>query len=214
VTETLPDPKREAAIQRIRDYVGQLQRADRDADQGSLQRAEDLELIYQDMRWADDLPQPKHEVWRGRPVDPKSRNRFAGWVLQTTGMTPGRVRQLHLARDLMENYCYQVAVIPEGERVLRPLRGLVSKGYGESVKRVYENAVKLAGGSSPTARDVTTAKREFLAQFTRTQRKQASEEERLARYHQTCLDTFRTLAYFSPELAAKTLAELQSEFGQ
>src|SRR6266487_1132166 len=47
----LDDFDYEVRLERLRAYVEQLERADKDADIGSLQRAADLAAVYEDKRW-------------------------------------------------------------------------------------------------------------------------------------------------------------------
>jgi len=186
MTQTLPEmlaqQDYEAALARIAAYREQLEHADRQADQNSLDRAADLELIYQQMRWVDELPAPKHQVWRGRPVDPRSRNRFATWVLQQTGLKPTHVGQLHRAHELVGIISATASVIPDGERPLRPFARLRKAGYGDRIPEVYKMAVQLAEGRAPTSAETRQAVRDFLAHFTTGQRRAQSQAER-ARSH-------------------------------
>jgi hypothetical protein len=171
-TEIAPQEYAEA-LSRVRDYKEQLQHADRQADQNSLDRARDLELLYQSMHWVDEVPAPKNTVWRGRPVDPQSRNRFASWVLQQTGLVPGTVRRLHSARELADEVIAPMgALIPDGEWALRPLLTLRNKGYGDRIPEVYKMAVQLAEGGPPTSAETRQAVRDFLARYTPRQQRE------------------------------------------
>lgn len=163
----------DAALARVAAYREQLQRADRQADQNSLDRARDLELLYQAMRWVDEVPAPKNTVWRGRPVDPRSRNRFAGWMLQKTGLNPSTVRKLHGAYEIVDelNSCYGVTLNPTGAEATRPLQRLRRAGYGHRIGDVYKNAIQLAEGQQPTSAETRQAVRDFLAQFSRAERR-------------------------------------------
>lgn len=173
----------EAALQRLAAYRDQLERADKQADQNSLDRARDLEYVYQQMHWVDEMPAPKHTVWRGRPVDPKSRNRFATWVLQRTGLNPSRVRQLHNAREMLDGLIDTgVTISPIGEMALRPFARLRKAGYADRMGEVYRRAVELAEGRPPTSAETKQAVKDFLAQFSAPQRREASAAER-ARSH-------------------------------
>ena len=194
-----------AALARIKDYREQLQRADRQTDQNSLDRARDLELLYQSMHWVDGIPAPKHKVWRGRPVDPRSRNRFATWVLQQTGLSTSYTRRFAIAVDLL-NSCDAVTINPPaGEWALRPLQRLRRAGYGEHMGEVYRRAVELAEGQPPTVAETSRAVRDFLAKYTRTERRNASGAERLSVYQKRISDSFTMLLGLDPTLAGTTL---------
>jgi hypothetical protein len=171
------------AVERIKAYREQIEGADKQADRNSLDRAADLELIYQSMTWVEDLPAPKHKVWRGRPVDPKSRNRFAGWVLQQTGLSPSRVTRLHSAHEVAAIISAPGTVIrPQSERSLRSFARLRRAGYGDRIPDVYQEAVKLAAGAAPGSTETRRAVSEFLSQWSPQQRRERSAQER-ARSH-------------------------------
>jgi hypothetical protein len=187
--EVLRDEEYDAALTRVAAYRDQLEHADKQADQNSLDRARDLELLYQSMRWVDEVPAPKNKVWRGRPVDPRSRNRFATWTLQKTGLNPSRVRQLHNAREMLDGLIDTgVTVNPVGERALRPFGRLRRAGYGDRLGDVYKMALQLAEGRSPTARETSQAVRDYLAQFSTGQRRERSKAE-VARSHRAKAQT-------------------------
>ena len=204
-----------AALERIGAYREQLAEADQHADLGTLDRARDLELLYQDMRWLDEVPAPKNTIWRGRPVDPRSRNRFAQWVLQKTGLHPSRVRQLHNASEMVGALIDTgVSVIPPGEGAVRPLFRLRRAGYGDHIAAVYKRAVELADGSPPTARETKKAVRDFLAQYTPSQRRTASETERRAVYRRRMSDSFLLLLEADPVAAHDALDELIKAYNE
>jgi hypothetical protein len=194
-----------AALGRIRDYKTQLDSADRQADLNSLERARDLELLYQSMRWVDELPAPKNVIWRGRPVDPRSRNRFATWVLQTTGLKPAHVGKLHRADEMLGIIGPAGLINPTGEWALRPLVRLRRAGYGDHIADVYRSAVQLADGHAPTYAETSRAVRDFLARYTQTQRRVASAGERLERYQKRIAEDFIQLLGMDPALAGTTL---------
>ncbi len=183
-TETVVSPQQDyaAALARIAAYREQLERADSQADQNSLDRAGDLELLYQSMQWVDELPAPVHKVWRGRPVDPRSRNRFATWVLQQTGLNPSRVGQLHRAHELTGIIGTGYKEFLTSEKALRPFARLKRAGYGDRIPEVYKMAIELAEGRAPTSAETRQAVRDFLAQWSPQQRRERSRAE-VARSH-------------------------------
>ncbi len=181
-TETIAQQDYEAALARVAAYREQLERADKQADQNSLDRAADLELIYQEMRWVDEMPAPKHQVWRGRPVDPRSRNRFATWVLQQTGLKPSTVSQLHKAHEVVGIIADTSAVIPASARALHAFSRLRKAGYGDRIPEVYKMAVQLAEGKPPTSAETRQAVRDFLSKWSPQQRRERSKAEQ-ARTH-------------------------------
>lgn len=194
------------ALARVRDYKEQLQRADRTADQNSLDRARDLELLYQSMQWVDELPAPKNAVWRGRPVDPRSRNRFATWVLQQTGLNPGYVKRLHTAVEIYGAIGTEIPQTSEG--ALRPLQRLRRAGYGDHIPEVYRRAIELAEGRPPTSAETRQAVRDFLARYTTAQRRQSTAAEALAKRQQAIRAQFIVLLGADTEQAGVTLNSL------
>jgi hypothetical protein len=207
-TEVMQQQEYAAALARIAAYREQLERADRQADQNSLDRAADLEVIYQAMHWVDEMPAPVHKVWRGRPVDPRSRNRFATWVLQQTGLKSTQVGQLHRAHELIGIISAAASVIPDGEYALRPFARLRKAGYGDRIPEVYKMAVQLADGHAPTSAETRQAVRDFLARYTSAQRRQATAAEALARRQQAIRAQFIVLLGADSELAGVTLNSL------
>lgn len=215
MTETnltsVPSADLAAALDRVRAYRAQLGRADEQADHGSLDRARDLETLYQAMRWVDELPAPKHAVWRGRPVDPRSRNRFATWVLQQTGLSPSQTRFLHLASEI-ELLLDSNTKSPSGANTLRPLLRLKRAGYGSRIGEVYQAAVQLADGRTPTSAETSRAVRDALAQYTPAQRRSASQAEKARDYQRRCTTAFADLLKADLALAAETVRFLDNAY--
>jgi hypothetical protein len=163
------------ARERIAAWVKEIQAASADkraadalADRQSLDRAADLEAIYTDMAWVDEMPPPKRKKL-GRRIDPKSREQFAKWVKQTYawGTSLDTVRRrlghLHQAHELLPILGTAVPGIrPTGEWVLRPLAKLRADGYGGNQTEVWQTAIKIAEGDAPTAGHVRKAVAEFL----------------------------------------------------
>lgn len=181
-TPILARDEYDAALARIAAYREQLERADKQADQNSLDRARDLEFLYHKMRWVDEIPAPKKTMNAGRPVDPRSRNRFGTWVLERTGLHPRYVSMLHKADETLGIIGTTVPVIPSGERALRSFGRLRRAGYEDRIPEVYKRAVQLAEGQPPTSAHTAQAVRDYLAQFSTGQRKAQSEAERARRH--------------------------------
>ena len=204
-TETVTQEGYQAALDRLRDYRKQLQGADRQADRNSLDRARDLELLYRAMQWVDEIPAPKHQVWRGRPVDPRSRNRFASWIVQTTGLRPSTVRKLHAADEIAGIIVPSGTVIPGGEWALRPFMRLRRAGYEDHIIDVYRAAVQLADGDTPGYAETDRAVRDFLARYTPGQRQAASASVRLSKYRERITADFVYMLANDAQLAGATL---------
>jgi hypothetical protein len=148
---------RKAALKRLGKFADQQRDSDDLADRGSLDRAADIVALYEDRSWVKELPPPKVARNRGRPVDPESFSRFSKWLAEQTSLTGRRAYQLRDAFELAETYLNQVQIKPHGERDLRPLRWLARHNYGERISDVWNLAVELADGRTPSSRTVRRA---------------------------------------------------------
>jgi hypothetical protein len=141
----------EAALIRVREYAEKIRDGERAADQESLDRAADLAVLYADKRWVQELEvegkAPKTKVFRGRPVDPESQNRFASWVLTHEGLSPSYTKRLLHAHDWRSNYGAPGTV--NTERAIRPLYALERRGRGDSTPEVLARAQEIAGDTLP-----------------------------------------------------------------
>jgi hypothetical protein len=150
VPERLDDTDYQARVERLRGYREQLDRADQQADTGSLDRAADLAAIYADKRWVDELPAPKKTHHRGRPVEPDSLSRFAKWAKERLDLQPRHCYQLHRASEVA-TYLRAAQLNPGGsEYVLRPLSKLLKDKRGDQAPDVWRRAVQLAEGEPLT----------------------------------------------------------------
>jgi hypothetical protein len=150
-------------VNKIKTATADKRTADSLVDAESLGRAADLELIYNDMSWVQDMPKPKRGP-RGRRVNPKSREQFAKWVRQRYEWgSHQRLSQLHQAYNLVPILATRVAGIdPATEKQLRPFAKMRQQGYDEFQPQVWEHAVDLADGETPNERIVRKAVNDFL----------------------------------------------------
>jgi hypothetical protein len=148
----LDDAEYQARLEHLRAYVEQLERADRQADTGSLQRAADLMAIYEDRRWVEDMPDPKPSR---RPhlfkVVPDSREQFYKWAKDhitspTTSqpLHPSASRRLLDAEDIRAIVRHPLADDSATVTTLSPLAKLLKAGRGEEAPEVWRRAIKLA----------------------------------------------------------------------
>lgn len=212
-TDQLSQQGYAAAVKRLQSYVEQLTSADKKADQGTLERAADLALVYETKAWKDEVPAPKNAVWRGRPVDPESRNRFATWALQQLGLSPSRTKELFRAHDWIATYGRATSISPSGAWALRPLYRLERIGRKDAVAEVYRRAVELAEGRPPTAAETKQAVRDYMARFTPTQKRTLATKTKAEDLHDKILRDFRSLlemGYLGT--AQKTLNDQLQEF--
>jgi hypothetical protein len=165
----LDDATYQAKLERVRAYVAQLERADRDADTGSLQRAADLAAIYEDKRWVEDMPEAEPSR---RPtafkIVPDSREQFAKWAKEhitspTTGSPLKRTATLGLldTEDVVRSVSTPLETEAVGRQTLQPLVKLIKDGRNDEVTAVWKRAVKLAeaeGKETPGPRLVRKAR--------------------------------------------------------
>lgn len=209
--ERLEDEDYQAALARLREYREMVEAADRRADQASLARAADLALLYEDRRWMDELPAAKPDV-TGK-VTPDSRNRFAKWVAEVSSVHLQTRQTTYLlgAYDLNAQVSTVSTVVPTGERVLRPLKAVQSKGYDHL--EVWRRAVELAEGRPPTEAQVRQAKTDYLAQFTPKDQRNRARRHKWQRQHDLIVGEFRALLRERQfGVAYDTLQELVTEY--
>lgn len=158
VPERLADGEYQARVERLRAYREQLDQADQQADTGSLDRAADLAAIYADKRWVDELPAPKKTSFRGRPIEPDSRSRFARWAKERLDLQPRYAYFLLNAHELSGVICTAVQINrPASARSLRPLYKLLKDKRGEQAVDIWRRALELADGGTPSAAHVKKA---------------------------------------------------------
>lgn len=158
----MTDTEHEAALARLQEFADQQRGADELADNGSMDRAADLMLLYEardeegQRRWVKDLPAPKATRHRGRPVDPESFSRFTRWVRDVKGVKLGGVYQYRLrdAHQIAANYFASGKL--NSEAAARPLKWLIKHEYADQIPDVWRHAEELASGTSP---DQSTVRR-------------------------------------------------------
>jgi hypothetical protein len=204
-TDQLDQAEYEATLERLRSYRLQLDQADRQADQGSLDRAEDLARIFEDRRWAAELPPPKKSHFK--PVDPYSRSRFATWVKAKLDYQPAHSYRLLNADDL-RRVISPTGELTAGERVLRSLSPLLRKGREREVPAIWQRAVNLANGGTPTNAHV----RQALADHNKATGYTAPPRAKVRKAEQyrkkVLTDWENLLEYGGPDDAKATLAEM------
>jgi tetratricopeptide (TPR) repeat protein len=155
----LADEEYQAALDRLREHVKQLEEADHLADANSLDRARDAARVFEDRRWVDELPAPKKTHHRGRPVDPASINRFSKWVSEHVGLQGAQTYRLLRANSIYFSLG-QINPRPESERTLRPLSKLTKEGRTDEAPRIWRRAIELAEGTTPNSGHVRKALRD------------------------------------------------------
>lgn len=177
-----------AALARLRKYAEAIRTGEQVVDQDSLARAADLALIYEDKRWvkelADEGKAPKNAVYRGRPVDPESRNRFASWVLTHEGLSPSYTKRLLRAHDWRGNYGATGTEIPT-EGAIRPLYALERRGQGSSTADVIARAAELADGEPITAAHTRQAVSEFWTKYSPGEKRRMDRDAQAQRHSAT-----------------------------
>ena len=154
--ETIASDER---IVRLRDWLAVSVTAEERAQAESLQRARDLMSLYEDRQdewvaWMDEHYPVRKSF--GRPGDPRSFNRFAGFLVKSglVDMASRRAYQLRDADDVVRTYLNRVQISPATERSIRPLKRLQKEGYGPQVPKLWEQACERSDPRPPTEKDV------------------------------------------------------------
>jgi len=207
-------------IKLIQDANADKRTRDFQADRQSLDRAVDLEEIFEEMAWVGEIPEPKRKRL-GRRTDPKGRDQFAKWVRQTYewNVKPDRLRQLKAATDIAPILVTAVPGIqPTGEWSLRPLGKLRDQGYGDHQAEVWREAVSLAGNVSPTESQVRKAVTEFLDRHKPPVRNVATDPRTIAEIRAArrarLIAQFDELLAEENVMAKKALDEMIRHFNQ
>lgn len=177
----------EAALERVRAYAEKIRTGERAVDQESLDRAADLAVLYEDKRWvqelADEGKAPKTKIFRGRPVDPESRNRFASWVLTREGLSPSYTRALLQAKDWRDRFSDNALAINLTVRTQRPLYALDSRGRGDHTGEVIARAQELAGdGQRITSAHTRKAVSEFWEKYSAGEKRRMDRDAQAKRH--------------------------------
>jgi len=201
----LNDVEYEAAVAQIRDWVDQSRTLEGETQKATMERAAEMVALYEDegKRWVKEVKPPKNKVWRGRPVDPESFNRFSGWLLQQTGLSPGRANQWWRADRLVSELFVRVQIKPSAEYLVRSLVPLRKMGYDDQVDDLWQRAVNLAGGQEPTEAQVKQVKSDFLKELGAATVKRAQREGRRKELRDIALADLKKLY----ELHGSTVAQ-------
>ena len=132
-----------------------------------MDKAAKLEALYLSTAWSDEWsaakPAKPHDAV-GRPVDPRSRNRFNEWLQWRAGkenrkaLDRRRIYQLLTASDVRS---YVNRGTYNSERSLRPWAWMLKAKYGERLPEVERIALEIANGKPVTE----SVARKALAQW-------------------------------------------------
>jgi hypothetical protein len=124
------DVEYDAALERVRAYARKIRDGEQAVDQESLDRAADLAALYEDKRWIAELEAegkaPKTIVFRGRPVDPGSKERFSKWAAEHVEFGPRYAKMLLRVKDWISRNA--VPIIPPTEWAIRPKQDYAALG--------------------------------------------------------------------------------------
>jgi len=190
-------------VKRIKEANAGKKDADARADQESLERAADLELIYGKFEWVKEMPKPKARRL-GRRVNPRSREQFVKWVRQQYEW--GSQSYLSNLHDAESFHRTNAVAMKTTEGAIRPLWKLRAEGYGDHLLTVWQRAVKDSGGH-PTKTDVSRAVRTFLDEHRPPVKNTASdprtEAERRAARQAKVIAEFRSILEDGDQLFSK-----------
>lgn len=140
-------------IQTVGDYADRIAKAEREAEQHSMDVARTMDEVYESgvwiAEWLEQKPEPKRPTARWNPAD---RNRFIAW--QAWKLEQAQRRHLDRTRSwrLMEAaaVCKICAtgtdLAPTSEATFRPLFWVRKNRYENRLPEVWAIAVELAGG--------------------------------------------------------------------
>jgi hypothetical protein len=163
-----PLPDTDASLlAELYEYAEQIADADSRNDSSSMDKAAKLEALYLSTAWSDEWsaakPAKPHDAV-GRPVDPRSRNRFNEWLQWRAGKEHRHALQrTHIYRLLTAREI--AGYIPRGgynsERSLRPWAWMLKAKYGDRLPEVERMALEIANGKPVTE----SVARKALAQW-------------------------------------------------
>lgn len=163
-----PLPDTDASLlAELYEYAEQIADADLRNDSSSMDKAAKLEALYLSTAWSDEWsaakPAKPHDAV-GRPVDPRSRNRFNEWLQWRAGkehrhaLDRSRIYQMLTAREIAS---YVDRGRYNSERSLRPWAWMLKAKYGERLPEVERMALEIANGKPVTS----SIARKALAQW-------------------------------------------------
>lgn len=174
-----PQKEGNRAVTTVRDdlatvaaYADRLAESETLADVGSMAAARALAELYESGEWVEEWNTERPIIerkGRGRPADPKGRNRFAQWVRwrldqQGRSLQTRQTYYLLNADDMAGIVCTAVQRNQVGSaKALNPLGWLRKNRLADRAPEVWERAVTLAGGnpSHVTSEDVRQALAEW-----------------------------------------------------
>jgi hypothetical protein len=138
------------------EYAEQIADADTRADSTSMDKAAQLEALYLSTAWSDEWsaakPAKPHDAV-GRPVDPRSRNRFNEWLQWRAGkenrhaLQRAYIYKLLTAREIA-SYVYRGRY--NSERSLRPWAWMIKAKFTDRLPEVERIALDIADGKAIT----------------------------------------------------------------
>ena len=164
-----PLPDTEASLlAELFEYAEQIADSDTRNDSTSMDKAAKLEALYLSTAWSDEWsaakPAKPHDAV-GRPVDPRSRNRFNEWLQWRAGkehrnaLQRAQVYRLLTAREVMSYVSHETKLFTEVS--LRPWAWMLKAGYGDRLHEVEYMALKMTQGQPVSA----SVARKALAQW-------------------------------------------------
>ena len=164
-----PLPDTDASLlAELYEYAEQISDADSRNDSSSMDKAAKLEALYLSTAWSDEWsaakPAKPHDAV-GRPVDPRSRNRFNEWLQwragkeNRTALQRRQVYRLLVARDVASFVPHGTKLLTESS--LRPWAWMLKAKYGERLPEVERMALEIANGKPVTE----SVARKALAQW-------------------------------------------------
>lgn len=174
-----------AALARIDKYAEQIKTGEAQREAVALDRAADLQQVYDSMLWVDDLDaydlRPKANAGVTEAMaesNARSATVFAKWVHARDGLAFSYAKRLLQAARWQQNWGGYTGSPGIAYRAIEATYALERRGYGDRTPEVIARAQELAEGERIEARHIKQAMTEFWAGLSRPQQRQLTRKER------------------------------------
>jgi hypothetical protein len=174
-----------AALARIDKYAEQIKTGDAQREAVALDRAADLQQVFDSMLWVDDLDtydlRPKANVGvteEKAEMNARTVNVFAKWMNARDGLSITYATKLLQAARWQQKWGSYTSTTGIAFTAILPTYALERRGYGDRTPEVLARAQELAEGKRIEARHTKQALTEFWASLTRPQQRQLTRKQR------------------------------------
>jgi hypothetical protein len=174
-----------AALARIDKYAEQIKTGDAQREAVALDRAADLQQVFDSTRWVDDLDtyglRPTANVGvtaEKAEANARTAKTFTRWINARDGLSASYAEKLLQAARWQQNWAAHTSVPGIAFRAIEPMYALERRGYGDRTPEVLARAQELAEGKRIEARHTKQALTEFWASLTKPQQRQLTRKQR------------------------------------